>query len=127
MSTVITGSLTRDPEIRFTTNGNAVVSFSVAVNEKRGDEEYVSFFDCESWGTLAENISSCLRKGDRVTCSGRLKQDRFEVDGKKRSAVILRADNVGAELRWATVSIKKTSGSGSNSGSAKPSNNDDAF
>jgi single-strand DNA-binding protein len=106
-STNITGQLTRDPELKFVGNGNAVASFSVAVNSKRGDEEYVSFFDCEAWGSLAENVAGSLRKGDRVIASGTLKQDRFEVEGKKRSAVILKADSVGPDLRWASVSISK--------------------
>jgi single-strand DNA-binding protein len=107
MSTTIIGRLTADPEIKFTGNGNAVVNFSVAVNRKKGEEEYTSFFDVTAWGTLAQNVADSLHKGDRVIVDGELTQDRFESkDGKKLSKVVLNANSVGAELRFASASVR---------------------
>ena len=88
---IITGNLTRDPELRTTTSGTNVCSFSVAVNRtyKGADgenKEDVSYIDCVAWGKLGEVISSYAKKGSSVLVSGRLSQRSFEgKDGVKRS------------------------------------------
>ena len=88
---IITGNLTRDPELRTTTNGTNVCSFSVAVNRtyKGADgenKEDVSYIDCVAWGKLGEVISNYAKKGSGVLVSGRLNQRSFEGnDGIKRS------------------------------------------
>jgi single-strand DNA-binding protein len=105
MSTTIIGRLTADPELKFTNNGMAVVNFSVAVNRKKGEEEYVSYFDCTSWGTLAQGIADSLHKGDRVIVNGNLTQDRYEKDGKTVSKTVINAEAVGPELRFATANV----------------------
>jgi single-strand DNA-binding protein len=105
MSTTIIGRLVADPDIKFTNAGNAVVNFSVAVNRKRGEDEYVSYFDCTAWGTLAQGIADSLHKGDRVIVNGSLTQDRYEKDGKTLGKVILNAEAVGPELRFATAQV----------------------
>jgi single-strand DNA-binding protein len=110
VSTTIIGRLTADPEIKFTSNGNALVNFSIAVNRKKGEEEYTSFFDCTAWGTLAQNTAESLHKGDRVILSGDFVQDRFEgKDGKKQSKVTFQVNAVGAELRFATATVRPVS------------------
>ena len=70
-SVTIIGSLTRDPELKSIGNNNSVASFSVAVNSKKGEEEYTSFFDCEVWGALAQNFADSCHKGDRVIVQDR--------------------------------------------------------
>ena len=107
MSSVITGNITRDPELTFVNTGQAVCKFAVAVTRLKKDEEIVSYFDCNAWGTLAENVHASLKKGDRVVVSGTFNQDRFEKDRVKREKITLTADSVGAELRFATVEISK--------------------
>jgi single-strand DNA-binding protein len=108
----VTGNITRDPELRFTTSGKAVANFGVAVNRligKPGEErkEEVSFFDISCWDSLASNVAE-LSKGDRVVVTGRLQQRSWETDeGDKRSKVEIVAEEVGASLRWATVEISK--------------------
>jgi single-strand DNA-binding protein len=108
----VTGNITRDPELRFTTSGKAVANFGVAVNRligKPGEErkEEVSFFDISCWDSLASNVAE-LNKGDRVVVTGRLQQRSWETDeGDKRSKVEIVAEEVGASLRWATVEISK--------------------
>jgi single-strand DNA-binding protein len=101
MSTTVIGRLTADPEIKTTGKGTSVANFSVAVNRKKGDEEYVSFFDVTVWGTLAEGVRN-LKKGDRVIVHGYLNQDRYEnKEGKTVSKTVIMADAVGKELRFA--------------------------
>ncbi len=91
---IITGNLTRDPELRTTPNGASVCSFSVAVNrvfkDSNGEQkEAVSYIDCSAWGKLGEMISQYAKKGSGVLVSGRLDQRSWEdkTDGKKRSRV----------------------------------------
>ena len=88
---IITGNLTRDPELRTTTNGASVCTFSVAVNRVYKDasgeqKESVSFIDCSAWGKLGEMINQYAKKGTGVLVSGRLEQRSFEgKDGVRRS------------------------------------------
>lgn len=90
---IITGNLTRDPELRATSGGSSVCSISVAVNRVYRDasgeqKEEVSFIDCSAWGKLAEMISQYAKKGSGVLVSGRLHQRSWEdKDGNKRSSV----------------------------------------
>lgn len=91
---IITGNLTRDPELRSTPNGSSVCSFTVAVNRVYRDasgeqKEDVSFIDCSAWGKLAEMISQYAKKGTGVLVSGRLDQRSWEDKntGQKRSRV----------------------------------------
>ena len=90
---IITGNLTRDPEMRTTTTGSNVCSFSVAVNRVyRGadgaNKEDVSYIDCSAWGKLGEVIAQYAKKGTGVLVSGRLNQRSWEdKNGNKRSSV----------------------------------------
>ena len=91
---IITGNLTRDPELRTTPNGATVCSFSVAVNrvyrDSNGEQkEAVSFIDCSAWGKLGEMINQYAKKGSGVLVSGRLDQRSWEDknSGQKRSRV----------------------------------------
>ncbi|MDO4526966.1 MAG: single-stranded DNA-binding protein [Candidatus Saccharibacteria bacterium] len=88
---IITGNVTRDPELRSTSSGNSVCSFSVAVNRTyRGSDgenkEEVSYIDCSAWGKPGEIIAQYAKKGSGILVSGRLSQRSFEgKDGVKRS------------------------------------------
>ena len=91
---IITGNLTRDPELRTTPNGASVCSFSVAVNRVYKDasgeqKEDVSYIDCSAWGKLGEMIAQYAKKGSGVLVSGRLDQRSWEDKngGGKRSRV----------------------------------------
>jgi len=91
----IVGNLTRDPEIKYTPAGKAVAKISIAHNEKRGEEERVSFFDVEAWGKSAEICQEQLSKGSRVVVNGRLMQDRWQAeDGSNRQRVKITAFTV---------------------------------
>ncbi len=70
----IVGNLTRDPEIKYTPAGKAVAKISIAHNEKRGEEERVSFFDVEAWGQVRGDMSGATleglpRRGERAACA----------------------------------------------------------
>lgn len=111
---VITGNVTRDPELRFTPSGQAVANFSVAVNRRWQNrqtqewEEATSFFDVTCWAQLAENVSESLMRGTRVTVTGRLDQRSWETpEGDKRSKVEIVADDVAPSLKWATAQMTK--------------------
>ena len=91
---IITGNITRDPELRTTPNGASVCSFSVAVNRSFRDasgeqRESVSFIDCSAWGKAGEIINQYAKKGTGILVSGRLDQRSWEDknSGQKRSRV----------------------------------------
>ena len=91
---IITGNLTRDPELRNTPSGSSVCGFTVAVNrvfkDANGEQrEDVSFIDCSAWGKLGEMINQYAKKGSGVLVSGRLDQRSWEDKngGGKRSRV----------------------------------------
>jgi len=85
------GNLAAAPELRYLPGGNktAIVEVAIAVNErfKRNDEvvESVSFIDTSFFGRTAEIVNEYLKKGSPILVEGRLKQDRWEKDGNKRS------------------------------------------
>jgi single-strand DNA-binding protein len=113
-TTTIIGNLTRDPEIRYTREGQATTSLGVAVNRRWQNretnewEESTSFFDVVTWRDLAENVALSLTKGMRVVVTGRLEQRSWETEeGDRRFKVEIVADEVGASLRFATVDVHK--------------------
>jgi len=114
-STTLSGNLTRDPEIRYTKEGQPNAIFGLAVNRRwqtrGGDtwEEATSFFDVVCWRELAENVALSLVKGARVIVTGRLEQHTWETDaGERRSRVEVTAEEVGPSLRFATAEISRT-------------------
>lgn len=111
----ITGSLTADPELRFTPSGIAVANFTVASNARRFDKAtngYVDtepiFMRCTAWRTTAENVAESLTRGSRVIVTGTLKTNSYETrEGEKRTSLELNVTEVGASLLFATVKVTK--------------------
>ena len=96
---LIDGRLVRDPELRSTSTGTEICTFALAVNRyyRKNDEwsEEASFFDVETWGSLAKAISENCSKGRRVRVTGRLKQSRWNDDqGKSHSRIYIVAERV---------------------------------
>jgi len=97
---IITGNLTRDPELRATPSGTPVLSFSVAVNDRRKNpssgewEEVPNYIDCSLFGTRADSLSKYLTKGSKVGVDGKLRWSQWEKDGQKRSKVDVIVDNI---------------------------------
>ena len=93
------GRLVRDPELRYTANGTAVASFSVANNKSytsnNEKKERASFFNCVAWGKLGELIVQYCKKGHRIGIEGRLQQRSWDdQNGAKRSTVEIITDNI---------------------------------
>ncbi len=129
-ATTLSGNLTRDPEIRYTRDGQAHATFGMAVNRRwqpRGSDEWeeaTSFFDVVCWRDLAENVALSLVKGSRVIVTGRLEQSSWENDnGERRSRVEVSAEEVGPSLRFATAEISRTERRGPDQ--ASPAGNSD--
>src|SRR5688572_31076909 len=99
---VLTGNLTRDPELRSTASGMSVCSLRIASNTRRKNqstgewEDKPNYFDVTVWGAQGENCSRFLSKGRPVAIDGRLDWREWEAsDGSgKRQAVQIIADNV---------------------------------
>ena len=97
---VISGNLTRDPELRRTQTGLAVLSFGMAVNDRRRNastgewEDYANFVDCTLFGNRAESLSEILVKGMKVALEGKLRWSQWERDGQKRSKLSVIVDEI---------------------------------
>lgn len=80
---VITGRLTRDPELKYGASGSAYCRFSVAVN-RAFQKDQTDFINCVAFGKTAELIGEYLRKGRMCGVQGRLQVDVYENNGEKR-------------------------------------------
>ena len=94
--TTLVGRLTKDPELRRIPSGTAICSFSIAVNDWNPNtkEEYVNYFMVRVWDKKGENCAEYLSKGSQVLVVGKLKQERWESDGSKRSKILITATKV---------------------------------
>ncbi len=117
MSSTITiiGNLTRDPEMRYTANGQSNARLGVAVSRRWMNrqtnewQEQTSFFNVVCWGDLANNVSESLVKGARVVVTGRLEQRSYEnAQGEQKQVVEIVADEIGPSLRYATAQVSRT-------------------
>lgn len=95
----ITGNLTREPELRATQGGTAVLSFGIAVNDRRKNssgqwEDVPNFFECVTFGNRATALSDILNKGMKVAISGKLHYSSWEKDGQKHSKVDIIANGI---------------------------------
>lgn len=94
----IMGNLTRDPELKYTSSGRSVCNLSIANNRvytANGEKvTEVSYFDIEVWAATAENCAKYLTKGSGIIVEGRLKQDRWEKEGKTQSKVRIAANSI---------------------------------
>jgi single-strand DNA-binding protein len=91
---ILIGRLTRDPELKYTTNGTAVATFTLAIN-RRFNKDETDFIDIVTWKGLAENCANYLGKGRLAAVEGRLQVRSYEAkDGQKRKVTEVVADDV---------------------------------
>ena len=95
----VVGNLTREPELRNTQSGTAVMSFGIAVNDRRKNasgqwEEVPNFFECVTFGNRANALGDILTKGMKVAISGKLHYSSWEKDGQKHSKVDIIANEI---------------------------------
>ena len=98
---VITGRLTKDPELKTLQGGNAVCALRLAVNGRRKNgqsgewQEAPNYFDVSVWGPQGANCAQYLSKGRQIAVDGRLRWREFgRQDGSKGQAVDIVADSV---------------------------------
>lgn len=111
----IIGNATADPEIKFTTQGTALATVTVASTPRRYDKstgKYIAgealFLRCTAWRELAENMVESIARGQRLIVHGRLEQRNWTTDdGANRSMLQLQVDEIGPSLRWATAEVRK--------------------
>ena len=96
----ISGNLTRDPEIRATQAGTSILTFGVAVNDRRRNpqtgewEDYPNYIDCVVFGNRAEALQRFLSKGAKVAVEGKLRWSQWERDGQKHSKLEVIVDDI---------------------------------
>jgi len=95
---VLVGRVVRDAELKYTSSGQAVCKFALAINRRRrvGEqwEDEANFFDIVLWGRQGEALNQYLQKGKQVGVEGELHQDRWQQDGQNRSRVEIIASNI---------------------------------
>lgn len=127
-----TGRLTRDVELRYSANGKAVATLSLAFNSRRkdpdgswvdGDTFYVR---ATAFGRLAENAAESFSKGQELVVAGRLKTDEWQdkQDGSKRSAPSLLLDSIGGSCGLDTVTVNRVERNGGGFGERRPTGTD---
>ena len=128
---IITGNVTRDPELRYTPSGSAVLSFGVATNHsvKKGDQwtDVPTFHNIVVWGKQAEFLSNNLKKGTKVSIQGRIDNRQYDAkDGTKRYISEIVADIVIPFLppRAGGDNYEPSDVNQSKSESAQPSSNE---
>lgn len=120
--TVITiiGNLTADPELRTTSAGAQVASFTIAStprswnrNTNQFEDGQALFMRCSAWRDLATHCAQSLAKGMRVIAQGRLQQRSYQAnDGSNRTVIELQVDEIGPSLRYATAQVQKMQSGG---------------
>lgn len=94
---IITGRLTRDPELRYTANNKAVCDFTIATNRPvvRDGERVADFINCRVWNKSAENLVKYQTKGNLIAVIGRMQVRSYEDDkGNKRNITEVVADSI---------------------------------
>lgn len=106
INVTIIGNATADAELRFTAQGKAVASFTVAVNERVKNEDGTwgdgdaTFIRVSVWERLAQSVSEAVKKGTGVILTGKLKSRTYEDrEGVTRTSLDLNADNVAITLK----------------------------
>ncbi len=111
----LTGRLGADPEIRFGASGIAILKLRVVTSRRYKDQETGKWEDADTtwWSVtafrqIAENAAESLSKGDEVIVVGKVKQRQYETsEGEKRTVTEVTADQIGPNLRGATVKVNR--------------------
>ncbi len=90
----LVGNLGHDPELRYTPQGTAVCSFSLATKEKRGENEKTQWHQIVAFGKTAENANQYLNKGRQAFIEGRIDYQEWEKDGVKKKATKIIAERI---------------------------------
>lgn len=98
---ILIGRLTKDPDLRYTPNGKAVCSFTLAVDRPySGDKKEADFINIVVWNKVGENCAQYLSKGRKAAVQGRLQIRSYEDDNGKRHYVTEVIANSVEFLEW---------------------------
>jgi single-strand DNA-binding protein len=111
----VRGSLAADPDLRYTSSGVAVASFTIVSNDRKFDSNTGSYVDggatflrCSIWRGAAENLANSLVKGARVIAVGQLRQREWDTaDGDHVTSLEMDVEEIGASTQWATVAVTR--------------------
>ena len=90
---ILTGRLTKDPELKHGASGTVYCKFTLAVNRMKKDDP-ADFIFCSAFGKTAELIAEYAKKGNNLGVQGRLQQDTYEKDGEKISKIGVTVDKI---------------------------------
>ena len=90
---ILTGRLTKEPELKYGASGTAYCKFTLAVNRMKKDDP-ADFIFCSAFGKTAELIAEYVKKGHQLGVQGRLQQDTYEKDGEKISKTGVTVDKI---------------------------------
>jgi single-strand DNA-binding protein len=115
-SITVTGNLTSDPELRFTTAGSAVANFTIASTPRTFDAQAKEWKDGETlflrataWREMGQHAAASLTKGSRVVATGVLKPRSYETKtGEKRTVIELEVEEIGLSLKYTAISREST-------------------
>jgi single-strand DNA-binding protein len=88
---ILTGRITKDVDLRYTTNGKAVATFTLAVQRNK---EEADFINCVAWNKVAENLANYTSKGSLIGVEGSIQTRNYEKDGKRVYITEIWAQNV---------------------------------
>ena len=91
---ILSGNLTRDPEVRYTQGGKAYARVGIAINRPFSKDKEVDFFNLVAWEKRAETMGKYLNKGSRIFVEGRLQTSSYEKDGVKHNGIDIIVENV---------------------------------
>ena len=115
---ILMGRLTRDPELKYTSNGKAYTTFTLAVQKTKDEAEFI---DCVAWEKTAETIAEYFRKGNRILIQGRLSVNSYEQNGEKRKFTRVLANT------FEFIDSKNSGNSQNNSRNRYDSDEDEGF
>lgn len=122
VSITVIGNMCGEPELRVTSTGTSVASFTIASTPRAFDRQSgewkdgtALFLRCSAWRELADHVVNSLDKGTRVIVSGRLSQREYEKNGQKRTVIEMEVDEIGPSLKFATVKVNKATREGAGS------------
>lgn len=103
----VVGGLTRDPELKFTASGKAVIRFSVVTSKKKKDDQGnwsdtdTTYWEVTAWDALAENAADSLQKGSQVIILGSAASQEWEDKntGEKKSKLVITAQHIAVSLK----------------------------
>lgn len=113
----IAGNFAADPELKFTPSGAAVVKFTVVTSRPQKDEatgqwedKDVTFWNCEAWRQIAENIAESCSKGTSVIVTGSVAEQRWtdKTSGDKKSKMVVNVRDVGISIKRHTATSHRT-------------------